>query len=288
MQPEFLRQSPFHLVLVDLYDKRHPSEHQSDPTNDQLLQQPTHALVQASTPAFVPSIVSACSTRNPVRLALSRSSRKMSDNQNQMQMPAAPSAGGAPGQYPPLNIPQSTIEANAMTDAMNNNGNGLNSPGSAGGPRRAAPEPNKRALYVGGLDPRVTEEVLKQIFETTGHVQSVKIIPDKNVSPDCPFFYLISGRDRCFCLHFQQSWLPGLHAHACACIMQIHVLFALAALLTSISTTTLRCTKNHRPLTTHFPSSSQKDSTTASLNTTIPSPPKEQCRLSTEDVSTSR
>jgi hypothetical protein len=110
----------------------------------------------------------------------------MSDNQNQMQMPAAPSAGGAPGQYPPLNIPQSTIEANAMTDAMNNNGNGLNSPGSAGGPRRAAPEPNKRALYVGGLDPRVTEEVLKQIFETTGHVQSVKIIPDKNVSFNRP------------------------------------------------------------------------------------------------------
>jgi hypothetical protein len=37
-------------------------------------------------------------------------------------------------------------------------------------------------LYVGGLDPRVTEEVLRQIFETTGHVQSVKIIPDKTVS----------------------------------------------------------------------------------------------------------
>lgn len=50
------------------------------------------------------------------------------------------------------------------------------------GIRRAAPEPNKRALYVGGLDPRVTEDVLKQIFETTGHVQNVKIIPDKNVS----------------------------------------------------------------------------------------------------------
>ena len=47
--------------------------------------------------------------------------------------------------------------------------------------RRAAPEPNKRALYVGGLDQRVTEEVLKQIFETAGHVVSVKIIPDKNV-----------------------------------------------------------------------------------------------------------
>ena len=56
------------------------------------------------------------------------------------------------------------------------------SPGSAGGSvRRAAPEPNKRALYVGGLDPRVTEDVLRQIFETTGHVQNVKIIPDKNV-----------------------------------------------------------------------------------------------------------
>jgi nucleolysin TIA-1/TIAR len=58
------------------------------------------------------------------------------------------------------------------------------SPTSAGGytPRRAAPEPNKRALYVGGLDPRVTEDVLRQIFETTGHVQSVKIIPDKTAS----------------------------------------------------------------------------------------------------------
>jgi RNA recognition motif-containing protein len=56
------------------------------------------------------------------------------------------------------------------------------SPNSAGGyVRRAAPEPNKRALYVGGLDPRVTEDILKQIFETSGHVLSVKIIPDKNV-----------------------------------------------------------------------------------------------------------
>lgn len=56
------------------------------------------------------------------------------------------------------------------------------SPSSAGGSvRRAAPEPNKRALYVGGLDPRVSEDVLRQIFETTGHVQNVKIIPDKNV-----------------------------------------------------------------------------------------------------------
>jgi nucleolysin TIA-1/TIAR len=63
-----------------------------------------------------------------------------------------------------------------------NNGQKIMSPQSAGGfVRRAAPEPNKRALYVGGLDPRVTEEVLRQIFETAGHVLSVKIIPDKNV-----------------------------------------------------------------------------------------------------------
>lgn len=62
---------------------------------------------------------------------------------------------------------------------------GVMSPTSGGPgypPRRAAPEPNKRALYVGGLDPRVTEEILRQIFETTGHVQNVKIIPDKNAS----------------------------------------------------------------------------------------------------------
>ena len=56
------------------------------------------------------------------------------------------------------------------------------SPSSGGGSvRRAAPEPNKRALYVGGLDPKVGEDLLRQIFETAGHVQSVKIIPDKNV-----------------------------------------------------------------------------------------------------------
>ena len=212
----------------------------------------------------------------------------MSDNQNQMQMPAAASAGGAPGQYPPLNIPQSTIEANAMTDAMNNNGNGLNSPGSAGGPRRAAPEPNKRALYVGGLDPRVTEEVLKQIFETTGHVQSVKIIPDKNVSFSRPLSSLLPSPRGFVCCYPQQSWLPGLHVHASTCIMQTHMLFERASLLTFISANTLHHTKHHNPLTTPFPSSSQKDSTTASLSTTILSPPKEPCRPSTEDVSTSR
>ena len=105
-------------------------------------------------------------------------------------LPPPPTTGVAPGQAgfengsqshmpPPLNIPQNN---NPFPSSIDMGGdNGLSSPISAG-VRRAAPEPNKRALYVGGLDPRVTEDVLKQIFETTGHVQSVKIIPDKNVS----------------------------------------------------------------------------------------------------------
>lgn len=82
----------------------------------------------------------------------------------------------------PVIIPQNTNPIpTAMTSPMSG-GPGVMSPTSAGGfVRRAAPEPNKRALYVGGLDPRVTEDVLRQIFETTGHVQNVKIIPDKNV-----------------------------------------------------------------------------------------------------------
>jgi nucleolysin TIA-1/TIAR len=117
-------------------------------------------------------------------------------------LPSAPQPSvGAPGQHqydngqgggqgnpahmpppplPPVVIPQNTNPIpTAITSPMSG---GMMSPGSAGGfVRRAAPEPNKRALYVGGLDPRVTEDVLRQIFETTGHVQNVKIIPDKNV-----------------------------------------------------------------------------------------------------------
>lgn len=106
-------------------------------------------------------------------------------------LPPPPVTGVAPGQAgyqngssshmpPPLNIPQNNNNVGAaVSSALEDND--LTSPMS-GGSRRAAPEPNKRALYVGGLDPRVTEDVLKQIFETTGHVQNVKIIPDKNVS----------------------------------------------------------------------------------------------------------
>lgn len=88
---------------------------------------------------------------------------------------------------PPLHIPQNTNPIpTAITSPMSGvDKSSVMSP-SSGGPftRRAAPEPNKRALYVGGLDPRVTEDVLRQIFETTGHVQNVKIIPDKNVRVD--------------------------------------------------------------------------------------------------------
>ncbi|KAK5103188.1 E3 ubiquitin-protein ligase pub1 [Lithohypha guttulata] len=78
-----------------------------------------------------------------------------------------------PPALPPVVIPQNNAPVPQQMSATD--------PSSGGGQvRRAAPEPNKRALYIGGLDPRVTEEVLKQIFETTGHVVSAKIIPDKN------------------------------------------------------------------------------------------------------------
>ena len=113
---------------------------------------------------------------------------------NSTTLPPPPSTAGAPGvgsppgtngtshvpsmpppTLPPVVIPQNTNPVPQPMSAL--------TPGSGGGQvRRAAPEPNKRALYIGGLDPRVTEDVLRQIFETTGHVQSVKIIPDKNVS----------------------------------------------------------------------------------------------------------
>ena len=110
-----------------------------------------------------------------------------------MHMPPPPLA--------PVIIPQNTNPIpTAMTSPMSG-GPGVMSPTSAGGfVRRAAPEPNKRALYVGGLDPRVTEDVLRQIFETTGHVQNVKIIPDKNVGavsdqdpPPLPIHFVLSA-----------------------------------------------------------------------------------------------
>lgn len=113
-------------------------------------------------------------------------------------LPMPPASGYAPGQTGFENGGQATmappLQPSLGLSIPQNNGSmptalggilspTLNQPQTPGGTvRRAAPEPNKRALYVGGLDPRVTEDVLKQIFETTGHVQNVKIIPDKNVS----------------------------------------------------------------------------------------------------------
>jgi hypothetical protein len=38
-----------------------------------------------------------------------------------------------------------------------------------------------KSLYVGNLDPRVTDMMLGDIFRTMGEVTHVKIIPDKNV-----------------------------------------------------------------------------------------------------------
>ena len=96
-----------------------------------------------------------------------------------------------PPPRPPVMIPQNTNPIpTAITSPMS--AGGMMSPTSAGGfVRRAAPEPNKRALYVGGLDHRVTEDILTQIFETTGHVVSVKIIPDKNVCLLFFFFFVV-------------------------------------------------------------------------------------------------
>jgi nucleolysin TIA-1/TIAR len=116
----------------------------------------------------------------------------MAENLPPANLPPPPTTAGAPGydgppgsisqaaqsMLPPPTMPTVVIPQNNNPLPTAMGPEEVMSPG--GTIRRAAPEPNKRALYVGGLDPRVTEEVLKQIFETTGHVSSVKIIPDKN------------------------------------------------------------------------------------------------------------
>ena len=101
-----------------------------------------------------------------------------------------------PPPLPPVVIPQNN---NPIPTAMTSPGGDLEgilspSSGSSSFVRRAAPEPNKRALYVGGLDPRVTEDILRQIFETTGHVQNVKIIPDKNLGAVSSLFQITYER----------------------------------------------------------------------------------------------
>ncbi|KAI7853065.1 hypothetical protein BDC45DRAFT_512191 [Circinella umbellata] len=51
-------------------------------------------------------------------------------------------------------------------------------------PSSITPSPNDgcKALYIGNLDARVTDSILREIFSVTGHVKSVKVIPDKNMS----------------------------------------------------------------------------------------------------------
>lgn len=99
---------------------------------------------------------------------------------NEPGPPGVSSTFQPPGPLPPLDTNAPAPGAPGFPDFSEPS---LASPTSAGGTvRRAAPEPNKRALYVGGLDPRVEEQVLAEIFKTVGHVKNVKIIPDKNVS----------------------------------------------------------------------------------------------------------
>jgi len=106
----------------------------------------------------------------------------MSSSSSMALPPLLPTFAGAPGQQqpydngtsngqgnpahmpppplPPVVIPQNTNPIPTAMTSPTIDANGMMSP---------------------GLDPRVTEDVLRQIFETTGHVQNVKIIPDKNV-----------------------------------------------------------------------------------------------------------
>lgn len=110
----------------------------------------------------------------------------MADAETTNANAGASNGAAQPHMPPPLHIPQNNnpipTSVTSPTDGREPiDMDSLMSPTTAA-LRRAAPEPNKRALYVGGLDQRVTEDVLRQIFETTGHVQNVKIIPDKNVS----------------------------------------------------------------------------------------------------------
>jgi nucleolysin TIA-1/TIAR len=121
-----------------------------------------------------------------------------------------------PPPLPPVIIPQNTNPIpTAITSPMGENG-GVMSPDSAGGfVRRAAPEPNKRALYVGGLDPRVTEDVLRQIFETTGHVQNVKIIPDKNVGAVSINFIFVKSLENSSTRAASNSLYKGISQNFC-------------------------------------------------------------------------
>lgn len=200
--------------------------------------------VPASTPSSMPA------AQAPAGAPNQQFDAAQGNGQNPSHMPPPP--------RPPVIIPQTNPIPTAMTSPLSG---GMMSPTSAGGyVRRAAPEPNKRALYVGGLDPRVTEDILKQIFETTGHVVSVKIIPDKNVSFAC----LASVSLMLSCIRY------GL----CLFLSLSSLLFVIDIL---------------EPYNADRKSSSTvRDTTTASLSLMTPVPLREPCRPSTAAESTSR
>ncbi|KAK9474385.1 nuclear and cytoplasmic polyadenylated RNA-binding protein pub1 [Dipodascopsis tothii] len=112
--------------------------------------------------------------------------------------PAAPTEPAEPAPAPPSSPP-----APPSTPPGGRNAGGpaaptpaavpATAPAPAGDARTPPPAPgggvatfqqksdvNKRVLYVGGLDPRVSEPILREIFEVAGHVLGVKIIPDKS------------------------------------------------------------------------------------------------------------
>ena len=165
----------------------------------------------------------------------------MADNEpsTTMSFGPPPSFAGAPGQQqqdsgtsngqanpshmpppplPPVVIPQNT---NPIPTAITSPGGGDSvsamTPSTGSAVRRAAPEPNKRALYVGGLDPRVTEDVLRQIFETTGHVQNVKIIPDKNMGAVSETYTPFPSTVACKCQEFLFRFQTALPWKCQAC-----------------------------------------------------------------------
>ncbi|KAJ1929519.1 hypothetical protein FBU59_007041 [Linderina macrospora] len=60
--------------------------------------------------------------------------------------------------------------------------NGGGAPFAAAASGKSVDDPNAKSLYVGNLDPRVTEQTLFEVFSSACPVVAVKIIPDKRVS----------------------------------------------------------------------------------------------------------
>ncbi|KAJ2083241.1 E3 ubiquitin-protein ligase pub1 [Coemansia sp. RSA 988] len=99
--------------------------------------------------------------------------------QQMMEGPAAPGTGNPAS---PNTIYASQQQQQQQQQAMAAAGpmNGGAAQFSASAPTPPKPEdPNAKSLYVGNLDPRVTEQVLLEVFSTVRPVVAVKIIVDK-------------------------------------------------------------------------------------------------------------